>query len=245
MKQWFLTGVLGAGCIAVAAVGFLVTAGKDHTAPVIKVEGQQKIHYKEGESYDKLLKGVTAEDNRDGDLSDQVFVDKIIPVSKKKAVVYYGVMDHANNVGTAKRTVSYTAENKDEEENVAADEESTQKADADTKKDADSKKTDTQTETQTDAEKTAQEDTPQTDGEKPVITLAEQSKTIARGTAFSPLGEVTDAVDNKDDRDTLFKSLHVDGEYNVNKAGTYTLQYYVQDSDGNTSDPIEFTLTVQ
>ena len=39
--------------------------------------------------------------------------------------------------------------------------------------------------------------------------------------------------------------IYIDGNYNVNQAGTYTLQYYVQDSDGNTSDPITFTLTVQ
>ena len=75
--------------------------------------------------------------------------------------------------------------------------------------------------------------------------LAEDVKTIARGTSFNALNEVTDAVDDKDDRDTLFRGLHIDGNYNVNQAGTYTLQYYVQDSDGNTSDPITFTLTVQ
>ena len=243
MKQWFLTGVLGAGCIAVAAVGFLVTMGKDHTAPVITIEKTQKIHYTEGEAYDRLLKGVKADDNRDGDLSNQIFVDKIIPVSKKKAVVYYGVMDHANNVGTAKRTVSYTAANADAEENVAADENTASNTDEVVQENTDDKKTDT--EEQTDTEKNTQDNPLQADGEKPVIALAEQTKTIARGTAFNPLGEVTDAVDDKDDRDTLFKGLHIDGEYNVNKAGTYTLQYYVQDSDGNTSDPITFTLTVQ
>ena len=236
MKQWFLTGVLGAGCIAVAAVGFLVTMGKDHTAPVITIEKTQKIHYTEGEAYDRLLKGVKADDNRDGDMSNQIFVDKIIPVSKKKAVVYYGVMDHANNVGTAKRTVSYTAANADAEENVAADENTASNTDEVVQEN---------TEEQTDTEKNAQDNPLQADGEKPVIALAEQTKTIARGTAFNPLGEVTEAVDDKDDRDTLFKGLHIDGEYNVNKAGTYTLQYYVQDSDGNTSVPIEFTLTVQ
>lgn len=243
MKQWFLTGVLGAGCIAVAAVGFLVTMGKDHTAPVITIEKTQKIHYTEGEVYGKLLKGVKADDNRDGDLSDKVFVDKIIPVSKKKAVVYYGVMDHANNVGTAKRTVSYTAANADAEENVAADENTAPNTDEVVQENTDDKKTDA--EEQTDTEKNAQDNPLQADGEKPAIALAEQTKTIARGTAFNPLGEVTEAVDDKDDRDTLFKGLHIDGEYNVNKAGTYTLQYYVQDSDGNTSVPIEFTLTVQ
>lgn len=243
MKQWFLTGVLGAGCIAVAAVGFLVTMGKDHTAPVITIEKTQKIHYTEGEAYDKLLKGVKADDNRDGDLSDQVFVDKIIPVSKKGAVVYYGVMDHANNVGTAKRMVSYTAANADAAENVAADENTASNTDEAVQENTDDKKTDA--EEQTDTEKNAQDNPLQADGGKPVIALAEQTKTIARGTTFNPLSEVTEAVDDKDDRDTLFKSLHIDGEYNVNKAGTYTLQYYVQDSDGNTSDPIEFTLTVQ
>ena len=243
MKQWFLTGVLGAGCIAVAAVGFLVTMEKDHTAPVITIEKTQKIHYTEGEVYDKLLKGVKADDNRDGDLSNQIFVDKIIPVSKKKAVVYYGVMDHANNVGTAKRTVSYTAANADAEENVAADENTAPNTDEVVQENTDDKKTDA--EEQIDTEKNAQDDPLQADGGKPVIALAEQTKTIARGTAFNPLGEVTEAVDDKDDRDTLFKGLHIDGEYNVNKAGTYTLQYYVQDSDGNTSDPITFTLTVQ
>lgn len=243
MKQWFLTGVLGAGCIAVAAVGFLVTMEKDHTAPVITIEKTQKIHYTEGEVYDKLLKGVKADDNRDGDLSNQIFVDKIIPVSKKKAVVYYGVMDHANNVGTAKRTVSYTAANADAEENVAADENTAPNTDEVVQENTDDKKTDA--EEQIDTEKNAQDNPLQADGGKPVIALAEQTKTIARGTAFNPLGEVTEAVDDKDDRDTLFKGLHIDGEYNVNKAGTYTLQYYVQDSDGNTSDPITFTLTVQ
>ena len=85
----------------------------------------------------------------------------------------------------------------------------------------------------------------QPNGTRPAMKLAEEAKTIARGTSFNALNEVTDAVDDKDDRDTLFRGLHIDGNYNVNQAGTYTLQYYVQDSDGNTSDPITFTLTVQ
>ena len=90
-----------------------------------------------------------------------------------------------------------------------------------------------------------QSETLQPNGTRPAMKLAGEAKTIARGTSFNALNEVTDAVDDKDDRDTLFRGLHIDGNYNVNQAGTYTLQYYVQDSDGNTSDPITFTLTVQ
>lgn len=157
-----------------------------------------------------------------------MFVEKVVPVSKKKAVVYYGVTDKAKNVGTARREVTYqTAEDSDAAEETAQDAAA-----------ADEQSIDEQSIDQQSAAL-------QPNGTRPAMKLAEETKTIARGTSFNALNEVTDAVDDKDDRDTLFRGLHIDGNYNVNQAGTYTLQYYVQDSDGNTSDPITFTLTVQ
>ena len=50
---------------------------------------------------------MTAQDDKDGDLTSEVFVEKVVPVSKKKAVVYYGVTDKAKNVGTASQEVIY------------------------------------------------------------------------------------------------------------------------------------------
>ena len=231
------------------------------TAPEIKVDRSEKIAYTVGEDYGKLLEGVTAQDDKDGDLTSEVFVEKVVPVSKKKAVVYYGVTDKANNVGTASREVTYqAAEDSDAAEDTAqataseeASEDTTQKTKkkskkAKAKKTAEEKKAE---ETAQDAAAAEQQSTDQQsealqpNGTRPAMKLAEEAKTIARGTSFNALNEVTDAVDDKDDRDTLFRGLHIDGNYNVNQAGTYTLQYYVQDSDGNTSDPITFTLTVQ
>ena len=183
-----------------------------------------------------------------------------MPVSKKKAVVYYGVTDKAKNVGTASREVTYqAAEDSDAAEETVQDtasEDTTQKTDeksekktkkkskkAKAKKSAEEKKAE---DTAQDAAAADQQSgTLQPNGTRPAMKLAGEAKTIARGTSFNALNEVTDAVDDKDDRDTLFRGLHIDGNYNVNQAGTYTLQYYVQDSDGNTSDPITFTLTVQ
>ena len=56
-----------------------------------------------------------------------------MPVSKKKAVVYYGVTDKAKNVGTASREVTYqTAEDSDAAEETVQDtasEDTTQKTD--------------------------------------------------------------------------------------------------------------------
>lgn len=256
MNQRMVTGLLTAGCIALAGAGYMTYKNQDRTAPEIKVDQSKKIAYTEGEDYGKLLEGVTAQDDKDGELTSEVFVEKVVPVSKKKAVVYYGVTDKAKNVGTASREVTYqAAEDSDAAEETAQDtaseevsEDTTQKTKkktkkAKTKKTAEDKKTE---ETAQDAAAADQQSgTPQPNGTRPAMKLAEEAKTIARGTSFNALNEVTDAVDDKDDRDTLFRGLHIDGNYNVNQAGTYTLQYYVQDSDGNTSDPITFTLTVQ
>lgn len=223
MNQRVVTGLLTAGCIALAGAGYMTYKNQDRTAPEIKVDQSEKIAYTEGEDYGKLLEGVTAQDDKDGDLTSEVFVEKVVPVSKKKAVVYYGVTDKAKNVGTASREVTYQ-----EAEGSDAVEETAQDAGAADEQSADQ-----------------QSAALQPNGTRPAMKLAEDAKTIARGTSFNALNEVTDAVDDKDDRDTLFRGLHIDGNYNVNQAGTYTLQYYVQDSDGNTSDPITFTLTVQ
>jgi len=264
MNQRVVTGLLTAGCIALAGAGYMTYKNQDRTAPEIKVDQSEKIAYTEGEDYGKLLEGVTAQDDKDGDLTSEVFVEKVVPVSRKKAVVYYGVTDKANNVGTASREVTYqVAEGSDAAEDTASEdiaEDTTQKTDeksakktkkkskkAKTKKTAEDRKTEETTQDAAAEQQSAdqQSDALQPNGTRPAMKLAEEAKTIARGTSFNALNEVTDAVDDKDDRDTLFRGLHIDGNYNVNQAGTYTLQYYVQDSDGNTSDPITFTLTVQ
>lgn len=259
MNQRVVTGLLTAGCIALAGAGYMTYKNQDRTAPEIKVDQSKKIAYTEGEDYEKLLEGVTAQDDKDGDLTSEVFVEKVVPVSKKKAVVYYGVTDKAKNVGTASREVTYQAAEDTAQD--TASEDTTQKTDeksakktkkkskkAKTKKTAEEKKAEETTQDAAAAEQQSadqQSAALQPNGTRPAMKLAEEAKTIARGTSFNALNEVTDAVDDKDDRDTLFRGLHIDGNYNVNQAGTYTLQYYVQDSDGNTSDPITFTLTVQ
>ena len=133
MNQRVVTGLLTAGCIALAGAGYMTYKNQDRTAPEIKVDQNEKIAYTEGEDYGKLLEGVTAQDDKDGDLTSEVFVEKVVPVSKKKAVVYYGVTDKAKNVGTASREVTYqAAEDSDAAEETVQDtasEDTTQKTD--------------------------------------------------------------------------------------------------------------------
>lgn len=244
MKQRLITIVLLLGCVAVGAVGVLTYKKQDRTAPVITVS-DKKMSYTAGDPYDQLLEGITATDNKDGDLTDEVFVDRVVPTSKKKAVVYYGVMDKSNNVGTARKTVTYHGENNmgsDAEDIAPADNADAENAtQPDQSADQEQKDVDKQQADQPDATT----DDLKANGEKPAMSLTATSETIARGSNFNATSMVKDVVDDKDDRDTLFRQLHVDGTYDITKSGTYELAYYVQDSDGNTSDPITFTLTVQ
>ena len=48
-----------------------------------------------------------------------------------------------------------------------------------------------------------------------------------------------------DSRDTLYQRISANGSYDTATPGTYTIEYFVTDSSGNTSDPQIFTLKVQ
>lgn len=80
----------------------------DTTPPEIKFDSDTvTIRVKDDNS--KLLSGVIASDNRDGDLSDEVIVSGVSNlISNNTAKVTYIVFDSANNMATASRTVVYS-----------------------------------------------------------------------------------------------------------------------------------------
>lgn len=110
MEGKVVTGILAAAGAVLLGASLVVMTGQDRTPPVIKV-GKAELTYTEGDSYDGLLADVTAKDDKDKDLTDKVFVDRIITTADGgHAVVIYGAIDSSNNVATVKRTVNYVAE---------------------------------------------------------------------------------------------------------------------------------------
>lgn len=79
----------------------------------------------------------------------------------------------------------------------------------------------------------------------PVLTLSEDTIEIAAGSNFSVISPVADITDDKDDRSSLFRRIHVSGDYSMTTPGQYVLQYVVTDSDGNSSIPRSLTLIVR
>lgn len=219
MRERLLVLALAAGCIVLGAAAFFVRMGQDRTPPEITVN-KKDITYTEGDDYKILLKGVSAKDNIDGDLTDQVFVDRIVPTGEDAAMVYYGVMDKQNNVGTAKRRITYHTADKAEEQPEDADE-------------------------APEEETPPEPEGLQPGGNIPVIALSMDQTAIPAGTEFDPLSVVQDVADDVDDRDSLFQRISIDGWYDMNVPGTYELSYYVTDSEGNVSEPRTLILTVQ
>lgn len=89
--------------IILIVVCCVLLLGKDKKAPGITF-GENNVIYYSGIETDKLLDGVIATDNQDGDISDQVVVEKIVQNKEEgRVVVYYAVMDQAGNVAKASR----------------------------------------------------------------------------------------------------------------------------------------------
>lgn len=129
MRQRFLTIALALGCAVLTAAAFITITSQDRQAPVIQFEDEEKeLIYKEGDDQESLLEDVTAKDNKDGDLTDQVFVDSITPVSdNKRVVIKYAVIDSSNNVAVKSRIAGYVAEEESEaqDENSESEDEAT------------------------------------------------------------------------------------------------------------------------
>lgn len=222
MKQRSLTVILLIGCAILGVIVFFLYVGQDRQPPKISVK-KMNITYREGDGYDTLLKGVKAEDNRDGDLTGKIFVDRIIPTEDGKAVISYGVIDGSKNVGTATRIVIYTA---------AAQEETKSK-------EPDPSEEKSEQNAAPEAEKAAQ-----ING-APDIALSTGQAVIEAGAEFDPLSVVAGVSDATDDPSALLQQVTVEGDYDSSVPGDYQLSYYVTDSDGNTSEVRSLILTVQ
>lgn len=59
-------------------------------------------------SDDELLEGVTASDNRDGNVTDSVVIESISAFAGEERIIVYAAVDKMGNVGRAQRVLEYT-----------------------------------------------------------------------------------------------------------------------------------------
>jgi hypothetical protein len=84
---------------------------EDHTPPVITCKDKTvtlSVQTDQKKQKKALLKGVKAEDNRDGDLTSSVRIASMSHfIAPGKRTITYVVFDKANQVGTLERTIQY------------------------------------------------------------------------------------------------------------------------------------------
>jgi hypothetical protein len=232
---------------ALLGLYILVYLREDKTGPVIQI-ADRELSYQEGDDKRPLLQGVAAYDAKDGDVSDTLMIESILPLrDNMTAKVIYAAKDKDNHITKESIIINYTSDQKDvqEEEPIATKPATPTPTMPPVEKEEDLKEEQTVVGPKED-KPTAEEkevtldqnvlQTSETDQGKPVISLTEKKIFLQIGASFQPLRYVSDITDDKDSQDTLYRRISVVGVYNSNKAGTYILEYYVVDTDGNQSE---------
>ncbi|MDM8249895.1 DUF5011 domain-containing protein, partial [Lacrimispora saccharolytica] len=228
-----LVAMLLLACAALLAGNVVIYIGKDRNGPDITVP-QEELTYVAGSDTSALLNGVTAVDDRDGDVTSTVTVESIIPNEDQTgASVIYVAKDSKNNVTKATRLISYAAD---------AGQAAAQEAEAAAQQAAQEAAAADQTAASGEDAQTADDGAAQNEAaiaalpaESPRFYLTQYSVEVERGAELNRLGYVQDITDDKDSRDELYQGIQISGEVDTNTPGEYMLEYYVVDSDGNTS----------
>lgn len=98
-------------CLLLFAAYWLYTRSiTDTTVPTITIANPEQIpEISVQDDTAVLLQGITAKDNRDGDVTDSLIVENISSINDNHEItITYAAFDKSGNVGKAKRTMRYT-----------------------------------------------------------------------------------------------------------------------------------------
>lgn len=133
MENKLEIGIIGAVVAVLLVVCIFTLITSDNTGPVIRVDESSQISYTEGQSKEVLLEGVTAYDEKDGDVTSSIRIESMF-VSGDVLKVRYAAKDKHNNVTVYDkfREVTYipsdgtTAEQQNGEDGNASSQENNQ-----------------------------------------------------------------------------------------------------------------------
>lgn len=223
----------------------------DRTGPTVSVNSE--ITYHNGITEQELLEGVTARDDKDGDVSDSLRVTAIYPGENDgQAVVVYMAKDSHNNVTKYIRILDVEAGATVDSIGKVPTDASTSDTEPGTEASTETESETAQPETEAAAadpeaaaRESAEADIAALAATAPVLRLKQYTATIPVGGTFSQLSYIENITDDKDARETLYQRIMINGSVNTAAAGTYELTYWVTDTDGNSSNQAKLAVTVQ
>lgn len=249
MRKRIIGGLLALVILlAAGVVGIYLTS--DTEGPKIMIPSDDSMVYVQGEDTDTLLQDVKAIDGREGDVSDTLMIESILPdVSEKQAAIIYVAKDSKNNVSKAVRKVEYqTPSGLADDSNPSGAQGNTDSQDVpaipDNGDPSDHPDTPEGSEVQS-PEAANEAAIAALPAENPRLYLNEYEVTLPLGSAFNKLNYVKEIIDDQDTKEILYRDIRIQGEVDVNTAGTYELIYQVVDSDGNRSNEAKLTVIIQ
>ena len=237
-------------CIALSGLVIWTRVHADQEGPEITF-GENEIVYRAGMDFSELLEGVSAEDDVEGDVTDSLAVESVYPVDEETALAVYVAKDSKNNVTKVKKEIAYEA-GQDEEVSDQS------KAEEETDAEADSSEESVSSE-ESGAEETDLTPTPEVTPTQTALSEEDQAREEQEALAEampaqSPRLYLTDyiihvnrgePVNKLDYISELWHYIRVEGNLDVNVAGTYELSYYVTDTNGNTSNVAQLKVIVE
>ena len=255
-----ITFLLIVVCIVLIALNAVVFLAEDRQAPVISIP-QTELTYSDGMDVNLLLDGVTASDNREGDVTDSLRVGEILPSADGSQVtVVYIAKDGSNNIAQASRVLTVEGFiSADNSQGTVSDSSNEGQDAGDTPAEPTVTETPVPTETVTPEPTTTVEPTDANEAgrleneaaiaalpaESPRLYLSQYAVTISAYSDFNALGYVSDVTDDVDSRDTMFTRISIDGAVDTQTPGTYDLYFYANDSSGNVSNRAHLVVTVE
>lgn len=244
--------------------------GSDKTGPEIRCNNENLV-YRDGMSDAELLEGVTAYDEKDGDVTASLTVESAYPVENGQVVVIYVAKDNSNNIAKAKMFYFYDQEaSQGNVENDGNPDQGIDGGGQDQAPGADTPETtpDAGSIGEGDTETVSDENTPSSEadaafseGEQrrqeqekiaeempagcPRIYLTDYLVKVPVGTTVDRLSYVKEITDDSDNVYDLWTKIQIMGTLDTMIAGTYECTYYVVDSQGNTSNQAVLQFVVE
>lgn len=231
----------------------------DHQGPEIVYSNDTVSEYDSDMTDEELLEGVSASDDKDGDVSDSLKVESIYEVDDSHVIITYVAKDNSNNITKAKRNLEMRQKEDgfddidiqptqipvkdaemDETSQFVSDVENTENSRNETNQ---TEGTDLDTAEQMKKEQEALAD--EMPSQNPRLYLTDYYIEVPIGTSIDLLSYVKNISDDKDDVYTLWRKIQISGEVNTSVEGTYTCTYYVLDSDNNSSNSAVLTVKVK
>ena len=252
MKKKGLFILLGLICIAVVGGSGALFITRDKTGPKIIVSEDREIAYGTDSDKTVLLDGVTAIDEKDGDVSDSLRVESVQNNEDGSLEVTYSAVDDSNNVTKLTCKVeTLNQKNSDEdaqEETTEASEENQEENQENTQQDEEDKEAQNQEEANQEEVDDSNSDTDAAiaalpEG-SPQLRLSTHQVDLQMGASFQYMDYIESISDDKDETNELYRKIYLTGEVNTSQAGNYEISYYVTDSDKNQSNIEKLTVTV-